>query len=132
MIESDNTDLPHPDSPTIPRVRPRPIERSTPSTAATSPAPVWNTVRSAEIDRRWEVLGDAPSPAKGGGAWLRVTSLNIGSVNLGRSLQDLTKFLAREVGRVAEVQDHLFAARDQFDRGRQFPDGFGGHHHRSV
>jgi hypothetical protein len=37
MIERDSTDLPHPDSPTRPSVRPRSSEKDTPSTARTMP-----------------------------------------------------------------------------------------------
>ena len=37
MIESAVTDLPQPDSPTMPSVLPRSTEKLTPSTACTSP-----------------------------------------------------------------------------------------------
>ena len=40
MIESAVTDLPQPDSPTIPSVRPSSTEKETPSTACTAPSPV--------------------------------------------------------------------------------------------
>src|SRR5688572_18515761 len=72
MIESAVTLLPQPDSPTMPRVRPRPRLRSTPSTARTSPRSEAKCVRSPRTSRRLLVLGnlffdhraveDAPRP----------------------------------------------------------------------
>ena len=50
ITDSDSTDLPQPNSPTMPSVRPRSTEISTPSTAAMSPAAVRNTVRSPVTD----------------------------------------------------------------------------------
>src|SRR5687768_10087799 len=47
MIESAVTLLPQPDSPTMPRVRPRSRRRSTPSTARTSPRSEAKCVRSS-------------------------------------------------------------------------------------
>ena len=45
MIERLSTDLPEPDSPTMPSVRPRSRVSDTPSTARTSPPDVRNDVR---------------------------------------------------------------------------------------
>ncbi len=45
MIERDSTDLPQPDSPTSPSVRPRSSVNETPSTAVTTPRGVRNCVR---------------------------------------------------------------------------------------
>ena len=45
MIDRLRTDLPEPDSPTMPRVRPRSSVSDTPSTARTSPPDVRNPVR---------------------------------------------------------------------------------------
>ena len=53
ITESDSTDLPQPDSPTMPSVRPRATETSTPSTAAISPLAVRKVVRSAAMESRW-------------------------------------------------------------------------------
>src|SRR3984957_1470891 len=64
ITDNDSTDLPQPDSPTMPSVRPRPTEMSTPSTAATSPPPVRNTVRREEIASRGK---PTPSPLAGQG-----------------------------------------------------------------
>ncbi len=47
MIDSAVTDLPHPLSPTIPSVSPRPSASDTPSTALTTPSRVWKCVRSS-------------------------------------------------------------------------------------
>src|SRR6185295_18831893 len=67
-FESAVTDFPEPDSPTRPRVRPRPIEKLTPSTAFTTPSSVkkwvwrsWTSIRvSAEprIARLLEGVAD--------------------------------------------------------------------------
>ena len=61
ITDSASTDLPQPDSPTMPSVRPRSTEMSTPSTATTSPPAVRNTVR------RPETANSAPSPLAGEG-----------------------------------------------------------------
>ena len=47
MIERASTDLPEPDSPTMPSVRPRSRVSDTPSTARTSPPGVRKAVRSS-------------------------------------------------------------------------------------
>ena len=53
MIESAVTDLPHPDSPTIPSVRPRSTEKLTPSTARTTPSRVKKcVVQIADLEER--------------------------------------------------------------------------------
>jgi hypothetical protein len=51
MIESAVTDFPHPDSPTMPSVRPRSTEKETPSTARTSPSRVPKYVRRSLTSR---------------------------------------------------------------------------------
>src|SRR6266536_1323462 len=61
MIENAVTDLPHPDSPTIPSVVPRSTLKVTPSTACTSPSRVLKYVRrsltsSSAIQELLEVL----------------------------------------------------------------------------
>ncbi len=49
MIERASTDLPDPDSPTMPRVLPRSRVKVMPATALTMPRSVWNEVRRSSI-----------------------------------------------------------------------------------
>src|SRR5688572_26055998 len=56
MIESAVTLFPHPDSPTMPSVRPRSSVRSTPSTARTSPRSEAKCVRRSRTSSRLLVL----------------------------------------------------------------------------
>src|SRR5919108_2448861 len=51
MIESADTDLPQPDSPTSATVSPSCTSQDTPSTARTTPADVWNVVRRSLTSR---------------------------------------------------------------------------------
>src|SRR5262245_11631034 len=55
MIESALTDLPLPDSPTMPSVRPPPSVKSTPSTARIGPACDSNQVRRFATSRRFAI-----------------------------------------------------------------------------
>ena len=66
ITDSDSTDLPQPDSPTMPRVRPRPTEMSTPSTAATSP-PAGTEYGAKRGDCQQSGDSAAPSPLAGEG-----------------------------------------------------------------
>ena len=50
ITDSDNMDLPHPLSPTMPRVRPRATDSVTPSTAGTGAASLPKTVRRPSIE----------------------------------------------------------------------------------
>src|SRR5438132_2175546 len=58
MIDSAVTLLPQPDSPTMPSVRPRSREKSTPSTARTSPRSLAKSVRSPFTSSRFSVAGN--------------------------------------------------------------------------
>ena len=60
MIVRAVTLLPLPDSPTMPRVLPRPSEKETPSTAGTSPSITWKTVRRFRTSSRMSLGGGAP------------------------------------------------------------------------
>ncbi len=61
-MESAVTDLPQPDSPTMPRVSPRASSNDTPSTARTTPSSVLNCVCRS---RTWRIAFTAVSPAAG-------------------------------------------------------------------
>ena len=56
MIDRESTDLPEPDSPTIPSVLPRSIDKLTPLTAPTLPRGLENVVES------WETSNNGPVP----------------------------------------------------------------------
>ena len=54
--------LPHPDSPTIPRVSPRSTPNDTPSTACTTPSSVWKLTLRSLISSRHRVTSLVPDP----------------------------------------------------------------------
>ena len=63
MIDSDVTDLPQPDSPTMPSVSPGASEKLTPSTAANTLPPERNSVRRSLTSRR-ELIGQRGPPGQ--------------------------------------------------------------------